>query len=296
MRATLPTSRYMEANFLLSHTDDILLTIASILGAKDLLSLELTHTRFSVKIFGPSASVGAGGAAAVAAAIAAPERWSLPQEAARRRVATHPRVERVPRRGREPWLAPLRDLEALAELRVTRVTVCTGLYVDSITFRLSDGSHHFYGGNGGSQQPPFDLDKDEHIVELRCREGDALDQVQFVTSSGRTSQQYGGHGGQAIVRTLPGSEPVAGLVCDHSGWTWSSAYLGPVPGMISVDDVFIRQHGEERRRIGRPHTSLILAVGEAALRRYEHHGTNSRNGFNVVSTSQLIYYKPNFLF
>ena len=121
MRATLPTSRYMEANFLLSHTDDILLTIASILGAKDLLSLELTHTRFSVKIFGPSASVGAGGAAAVAAAIAAPERWSLPQEAARRRVATHPRVERVPRRGREPWLAPLRDLEALAELRATRL-------------------------------------------------------------------------------------------------------------------------------------------------------------------------------
>ena len=119
-------------NFLLGHTDDVLLGIASTLGAEDLLRLELAHTRFAVKAFGP-----AGGAAAAAT----PERWSLPQEAARRRVVAHPKAQRVPRRGREPWLAPLRDLERLAALRVTRVSVrSTATRVCGVTFKLSDGS------------------------------------------------------------------------------------------------------------------------------------------------------------
>ena len=92
----------------------------------------------------------AGRAAATAAADA--ERWSLPQESARLRVVRHPKAQRVQRRGREPWIAPLRDLEELSALRVSSVAVRTGRYVDQITFHLSDGRRHCYGGFGGEQR------------------------------------------------------------------------------------------------------------------------------------------------
>ena len=71
-------------NLLLSHTDDVLLNILSTLGARDLLQVELTHTRFALKAFGPTLDEAGGASAAAASADA--ERWSLPQESARLRV------------------------------------------------------------------------------------------------------------------------------------------------------------------------------------------------------------------
>lgn len=221
-------------NFLLSHTDDVLLNILSTLGARDLLQVELTHTRFAVKAFGSTPDE-AGRAAATSAADA--ERWSLPQESARLRVVRHPTAQRVQRRGREPWIAPLRDLEELSALRVSSVAVRTGRYVDQITFHLSDGRRHCYGGFGGEQRERFILDDDEHITELHCREGSALDQVQFITSSGRASQLYGGNGGRAIVHALPDNAPIAGLSCERAA---GRGWLAPVPGLLSFDDAFIR--------------------------------------------------------
>jgi hypothetical protein len=222
-------------NLLLSHTDDVLLNILSTLGARDLLQVELTHTRFAVKAFGSTLDEAGGASAAAASADA--ERWSLPQESARLRVVRHPKAQRVQRRGREPWLAPLRDLEELSALQVSSVAVRTGRYVDRITFHLSDGRRHSYGGFGGEQREPFILDDDERITELRCREGSALDQVQFITSSGRASQLYGGNGGRAIVHALPDGAPIAGLSCEL---TAGHGWLGPVPGLLRLDDAFIR--------------------------------------------------------
>ena len=64
-------------------TDDTLLNIARFLPtAKDLFSLQLTNTRFSIRCIAAAPRIGAGGAAAAAA----PE-LSIPEEAARLWVA-----------------------------------------------------------------------------------------------------------------------------------------------------------------------------------------------------------------
>jgi hypothetical protein len=87
-----------------------LLHIASFLTVpKDLLRLQLTNKRFSVRcIAAPSASSGGGPAAA-------PEMLSIPEEAARRWVAGCSEQERgwVPRRGLESWLGLMHEVRVL---------------------------------------------------------------------------------------------------------------------------------------------------------------------------------------
>jgi len=91
-------------------TDDTLLHIASfITSTKDLLRLQLTNKRFSVKcIAAPSASSGGGPAAA-------PEMLCIPDEAARGWVAGCSEQERgwVSRRGLESWLGLMHEVEVL---------------------------------------------------------------------------------------------------------------------------------------------------------------------------------------
>ena len=65
--------------------------------------------------------------------------------------------------------------------RLVRIRVRTGLVVDNITFEYSDGTTSSHGGNGGKEREPFVLMGGQELVEITCREGDALDCVKFDT-------------------------------------------------------------------------------------------------------------------
>jgi hypothetical protein len=93
-------------------TDDTLLYIACFLSSKDLVRLQLTCSRFAVKVTIP-AILSSGGEAAVAAA--APEMLSIPEEAARRWVARCSAQERgwVRWRGHESWLWAMHEVVVL---------------------------------------------------------------------------------------------------------------------------------------------------------------------------------------
>ena len=74
--------------------------------------------------------------------------------------------------------------------RLRRIGVRTGAVVDRIAFHFSDGSRAAYGGDGSSARDDFVIDPDDEVVALRCREGDALYCVEFITKKGR-SVAYG---------------------------------------------------------------------------------------------------------
>ena len=92
-------------------TDDTLLNIARFLPtARDLFCLQLTNTRFNIKCI-TAPGVSGGGAAAAPA----PDMLSIPEEAARQRLAGCSEQERgwLPRRELESWLGLVRELEVL---------------------------------------------------------------------------------------------------------------------------------------------------------------------------------------
>eukprot|EP01046_Picozoa_sp_COSAG06_P049973 COSAG06_NODE_7805_length_2368_cov_3.452182_2_plen_321_part_01 len=102
--------------------DALLLRVASfLLSAKDLLALGLTCGRFAIMCIAPPPAAAAGGntAAAVVAVEQQQqqqaERWSIVQEAARRRLMKCIAQEQgwVPRRGRESWLGLMWEVESL---------------------------------------------------------------------------------------------------------------------------------------------------------------------------------------
>lgn len=78
-----------------------------------------------------------------------------------------------------------------SSLRLKEIRVRSAQLVDSIAFVYADGSKARYGGNGGSDQEPFVLGRNEKIVEIRGRQGTFLDAVEFVTNTGRCSEVYG---------------------------------------------------------------------------------------------------------
>jgi hypothetical protein len=106
-------------------------------------------------------------------------------------------------------------------LRRTCVALLAGgALVDHVAFVMSDGTVCGFGGNGGTLRPPFVLRDDETIVAVEGAGGDALDRIQFVTSSGRQSPPFGGEGGAPFRLELPDSRSIGGLVITQSvrGW------------------------------------------------------------------------------
>jgi hypothetical protein len=92
-----------------------------------------------------------------------------------------------------------------------------GVLVDNVAFVMSDGTVCGFGGNGGTLHPPFVLRDDETIVAVEGAAGDALDRIQFVTSSGRQSPPFGGQGGTQFSLKLPDSRAIGGLMITQSG-------------------------------------------------------------------------------
>ena len=93
---------------------------AMIIGAADLVRLGLVARRFAAKAFsGPQQA----------------DTWSLASEAARRRVLAHDRADCVPRRGREPWIGLLRELQHPdVEFSVCVCVVCMCVCVCSCVY------------------------------------------------------------------------------------------------------------------------------------------------------------------
>eukprot|EP00928_Gymnodinium_smaydae_P087594 TRINITY_DN71840_c0_g1_i1.p1 TRINITY_DN71840_c0_g1~~TRINITY_DN71840_c0_g1_i1.p1 ORF type:complete len:375 (-),score=60.51 TRINITY_DN71840_c0_g1_i1:35-1159(-) len=78
------------------------------------------------------------------------------------------------------------------EVRLRAVYVRAGTLIDELRFDYSDGTHHtLHCGLGGTWQAPFKLASDEHLVEIRGKQGWFFDSVCFVTSRGRKSIVYG---------------------------------------------------------------------------------------------------------
>jgi hypothetical protein len=100
--------------------------------------------------------------------------------------------------------------------------------IHRIEFDYTDGTTLGEGVAAGVQNDPFDLNVDdgEHIVEVRGRAGAALDSVEFVTNTRRTSPAYGGFGGSSYSLKSPG--PVFGLVVEKR-----PGGLKPITGLMS---------------------------------------------------------------
>ena len=88
----------------------------------------------------------------------------------------------------------------------------SGDLVDLIEFLSVDDSVRSWGSRtGGSAQPPFDLDHDEHIVRIVAQEGASLDGLAFHTSKGRESQWYGKRGGHPTEYKASADDPIVGI-------------------------------------------------------------------------------------
>jgi len=88
-----------------------------------------------------------------------------------------------------------------------------GALVDQIEFVYRDGSVSTHSNNrnedGGSIQPPFQVDQGEKLVRIDAHQDQSLYGVQFFLDSGRSSPLFGGKGGRLVTFS---ASPAAGIV------------------------------------------------------------------------------------
>jgi hypothetical protein len=97
------------------------------------------------------------------------------------------------------------------------ITVRTGLYIDQVKFNFDNETSSAFGDPGGHENPAWELDPDEYVVEVNGRNGDALDAIQFITNTGRKSPRYGGRGGREFCFKAGAGHEILGLTC-RGGW------------------------------------------------------------------------------
>ena len=107
-----------------------------------------------------------------------------------------------------------------------KIEVRTGLLVDRLEFWFSDGSLESYGGDGGSPRQTFWLRPGECIDGVSGRTGEALDQFQFRTNTGRRSPLYGGYGGQAFDFSCRSFGATEGQQREILNLKWASGQCG----------------------------------------------------------------------
>ena len=121
-------------------------------------------------------------------------------------MALHPRLGAASpaRHCPSELLGRIMQIKRLTEQKhLAMIRVRSGSYVDRIELHFSDDSVVECGGRGGTWNEPFTLQPGESIVNLKVRQGDALDSIQFLTSRGRESPKYGGDGGTEWVFPFP---------------------------------------------------------------------------------------------
>lgn len=94
---------------------------------------------------------------------------------------------------------------------VKLVRVKSGDMVDFVEFHYTEGGPLVTGGGKGNAQPDFQLEEGEVIVEVRGGQGGLLDGIEFVTNKGRSSQRYGGKGGDAFAVKAGVGKMIVGL-------------------------------------------------------------------------------------
>mmetsp|Transcript_15971 Transcript_15971/g.26098 ORF Transcript_15971/g.26098 Transcript_15971/m.26098 type:complete len:767 (-) Transcript_15971:1560-3860(-) len=152
------------------------------------------------------------------------------------------------------------------DTRVRKVVVRSGTLVDGLVFYYDDGNveHKIaFGGTGGNENPPFELQQDEYIIQVKGHKGAYVDQIQFVTNLGRVSPVYGGPGGEEFSHSLPGGEAIGGLdvAVSINGWLRSvhrALSVSQVNVMPPEDPWHIQQGGIVKPHSRRVRTRLRL--------------------------------------
>lgn len=116
---------------------------------------------------------------------------------------------------------------------VIRITLRSGIYVDSIGLMYSDGSTHQVGGEGGTPlELMLDFKNAEFIAQMEGRSGDYVDALRFTTSTGRVIQG-GGTGGEAFAYPSHGQvfgfSGRAGIYVDAIQPSWATP---PIHGQV----------------------------------------------------------------
>ena len=104
------------------------------------------------------------------------------------------------------------NIMAAAESKVACVSIRAGDFVDCITITKADGSSIDHGDvYGGSGCPTFRLAPTEYLTKVIGRQGNHLDAVRFVTSTGRSSAWFGGPGGDEIEYEAEAGHMITGI-------------------------------------------------------------------------------------
>ncbi len=111
---------------------------------------------------------------------------------------------------------PFADPQELNTIKVVRITIRSGAYVDAVQMTLErpDGSlitfdHH--GGFGGGEQN-FDLEAGEHVTSIDGRYGAYVDHINIHTDHGRVLSGGGGGGVEGYSYTAPPGFEIAGFI------------------------------------------------------------------------------------
>lgn len=99
------------------------------------------------------------------------------------------------------------------ENHVAQIIVMAGDFIDGISFvntypnRSGLWQSYWHGGTGGNVYP-FEIPKGERLVAITGTYGEFVNQIQFITSSGKSSIMYGGTKGPVkyYYRAAPGCE------------------------------------------------------------------------------------------
>merc|ERR1712141_154984 len=87
----------------------------------------------------------------------------------------------------------------------TKIEIRAKNYVDAIRFTYGDTTTEWHGGSGGSEGGgTCELDDGEQIIIVQGLARKYIDQLEFVTSSGRVCGPYGGREGDDFVSSFPG--------------------------------------------------------------------------------------------
>ena len=85
----------------------------------------------------------------------------------------------------------------MAGKEISEIHIRAGHLIDHIEFLYRDGSKATHGGDGGHVTEPFVLLPGEKLISIKVQQGASLDGCQFFLDSGRSSQWYGGRGGNS---------------------------------------------------------------------------------------------------
>jgi hypothetical protein len=99
--------------------------------------------------------------------------------------------------------------------------------IEQIKFVYYNGGSHVAGDSDEEMQKPFTLLPDEYIVAVRGNQGQQLNQVVFITNTGRTSIEYGDGGADGVPFEFEvgTNDQVVGVERDNE-------ICGPITGLV----------------------------------------------------------------